>query len=393
MTATPEADDLFATLRGRLEKALVGFSPEVPERDWSAETTHRPDPVDFPVPELVLFALRNVLRFPHSGPEEKVRWAVHCLFTSVPVSLELRKFGFTICYPRDKAIDVARLCGQLRTAVKHVEQWLEPFAQAQVEAGAVTIENRHSRFDNRYRFFRERADESYRQATTALPHTASDIKDDLPTLDGFVDSWNHRTRHRTEGFYYSTAMIDAFFSRLEHQLVLLLAFRGVPLPAGALKAFLASSWDEKLKMPIDVDADKDAQKVYARLKRLKERIRNPFAHGGVENDGGSLFIHVSTIGALPANFTQIRHSVQFNLIPVEEDDHRFACDIFDSLDLMLSSGVLAAAQSFVEAGIDPSFNAESLATYAEVGAAPLEERELYFQAWHDNNDRHQNMDY
>jgi hypothetical protein len=393
MTGTPEPDDLFAPLRGRLEKALVGFSSEVPERDWSAETTHRPDAADFPVPELVLFALRNVLRFPWSGPEEKVRWAVHCLFTGVQVSLELRKFGFTICYPKDKAIDVPRLCGQLRTAVKHVEQWLEPFAQTQVEAGAVTIENRHSQFDNRYRFFREHADAAYGNAETPLPNAASVPNNGLSALDDIVDSWNHRARHRREGFYYSTAMIDAFFSRLEHQLVLLLAFRSAPLPSGALKAFLASSWDDKLKTLVDVDTDKDAQKVYARLKRLKERIRNPFAHGGVENDGGSLFIHLPTIGALPANFTQIRHSVQFNLIPVEEDDHRSACEIFDSLDLMLSSGVLAAAQSFVETGIDPSFNAESLATYAEVGAEPPEERELYFQAWHDNNDRHQNMDY
>ena len=76
-----------------------------------------------------------------------------------------------------------------------------------------------------------------------------------------------------------------------------------------------------------------------------------------------------------------------------EDDHRSACELFDSLDLTLSSSVLAAAQSFVEAGIDPSFDAQSLVTYAEVGAESPEERELYFKAWHDDNDRHQNMDY
>src|SRR5882762_2673647 len=130
----PTPDDLFAPLRRRLERALVGFSSQVPEGDWSAEATHRPDRIEFPVPELVLFALRDVLGFPWSGPEEKVRWSVHCLFTGVPVSFELRKFGFTICYPREATVDVARLCGQLRTAVKLVEQWLEPFAQAQIEA-------------------------------------------------------------------------------------------------------------------------------------------------------------------------------------------------------------------------------------------------------------------
>jgi hypothetical protein len=48
------------------------------------------------------------------------------------------------------------------------------------------------------------------------------------------------------------------------------------------------------------------QTLYSRLKRIKERVRNPFAHGGVENDGGSLLVHIPTIGAMPANFTQIR---------------------------------------------------------------------------------------
>lgn len=390
----PKPDDLFAPLRRRLEKELVGFSSQVPERTWSAETIHRPARAEFPVPELLLFALRDVLGFPWTGHEEKVRWSVHCLFTNVPVSLELRKFGFTICYPKDATIDVARLCGQLHVAVKLAEQWLQPFAQKQVEAGAVTIPNRYSEFDRRYCFFREHADAAYQQAATPpAGENAADGKEGLAAFDGLAKSWNHMMRNRTEGFYYSTAMIDAFFSRLEHQFVLLLAFRGSPLANGALKAFLAMSWDEKLKALIDVDADKDAQKVYARLKQLKERIRNPFAHGGVENDGGSLFIHIPFVGALPANFTQIRNSVQFNFIPVEEDDHRSACEAFDSLDVTLRSGPLAAAQSFVEASIDASFDAESLATYARIGAAAAEEREEYFDGWHYEHDRHANMDY
>jgi len=50
------------------------------------------------------------------------------------------------------------------------------------------------------------------------------------------------------------------------------------------------------------------------------------------------------------------------------------CEVFGSLDLMLRSGPLAAAQSFVEAGIDPSFDAKTLAIYAKIGAAPPEER-------------------
>lgn len=75
-----------------------------------------------------------------------------------------------------------------------------------------------------------------------------------------MNSWNHEMRHRHDGFYFSTAMIDAFFSRLEHQLVLLLAFRGQPLASGILKAFLSLPWDEKIKSLIDVEANNDLKK-------------------------------------------------------------------------------------------------------------------------------------
>jgi hypothetical protein len=85
--------------------------------------------------------------------------------------------------------------------------------------------------------------------------------------------------------------------------------------------------------------------------------------------------------------------VRFNFIPVEEDDHRSACADFDALDNALSSGALASAHSFVEAGIDPAFDEKSLAKYLEIGAASKEERDLWIDRWHYENDRHSNMDY
>ena len=148
----------------------------MPERNWSQEDAHRPDRAVFPVPDLVLFALRNVLGFPWSGHEEKVRWSVHCAFNGVPLSMELRKFGFTICHPKGATVDMARIYGQLQVAVKLTEDWLQPYAEAQVEAGAVTIENRHHEFDRRYRFFRQHADRAYRRAAVPRKKKTSEQK-------------------------------------------------------------------------------------------------------------------------------------------------------------------------------------------------------------------------
>jgi hypothetical protein len=152
------------------------------------------------------------------------------------------------------------------------------------------------------------------------------------------------------------------------------------------------AWDDKVKVLVDVD-DPSMQKLYSDLKRIKERVRNPFAHGGVENDGGSLFVHIPTVGAMPANFTKIRDSVRFNFIPVDNDDHGSACTVFDAFDQAFREGPLRGAQDLVENGIDPSFAAEQLLTYKEIAEGSVELREIRCQSWHHENDRHANMDY
>jgi hypothetical protein len=395
-TAAAAALDPFAVLRPRLVKALVGFSRELPE-DWcwqELDYRERPQPTAFPVPDLVLFALRNVLGCSWSGPGEKVRWSVYGTFTGVPVSFEMRKFGFTICAAKGAKIDTRRLCGQLQVAVKQVEDWLAPLAKSQAEKGNVTVANRYDEFDSRYRFFRGLADQSYHRADRKpRRRLKKNVKDEVPAIFGDIAAdVSHMMRAKTEGFYYSVAMVDAFFSRLEHTLVLLRAFCGNPLRDGELAALLGMAWNDKLKALVDAD-EPGMQKLYSDLKRIKERVRNPFAHGGVENDGGSLFVHIPTIGAMPANFTQIRDSVRFNFIPVDADDHSSACAVFDAFEQAIRRGALNSAYSLVERGINPSFAARQLAIYKEVTEGSAEERDEWCRHWHYVNDRHDNIDY
>jgi hypothetical protein len=393
---TDPTPDPFAVLRPRLVKALVGFSRELPQdwREQNLESRGRPAPAEFPVPDLVLFALRNVLGFRWSGPGEKVRWSVYGTFTGVPVSFEMRKFGFTICAAKGPGIELKRLCGQLQVAVKHVEDWLAPLAKEQAAKGNVTVANRYSEFDSRYRFFRGLADRSYRRTDKKPRRTVTPKTKDEPSaiFGDLAADWNQMMRANTQGFYYSTAMVDAFFSRLEHILVLLRAFCGAPLQDDELTALLSMAWDDKLKALVNV-AEPGLQKLYSDLKRIKERVRNPFAHGGVENDGGSLFVHIPTVGAMPANLTQIRNSVRFNLFPVGKDDHGSTCAVFDAFDRAMREGPLNGAYSLIDNGIDPSFAAKQLATYKELAEGPAEEREQWCWHWHYENDRHANMDY
>lgn len=230
--ATPEDDfaKSLAALRRKLKPKLVGWEPGNPSlAEQRATEAERPDAYDLPVPALI-HLLGTLLGYPTAGPAKKVRWSFYAQIQGEQVILEERKFGFTVCRQPGSAVAISRIVGQLKTALKVVETWLAPHAKAQIDAGHATIANKFSEFDRRYRYFRQAADDAF---TQALAPPAGDGGKDLRDAVAHI---NAGTRRRHEGFFNSTAMVDAYFSRLEHWLTLLLAFRGAPSPPRAWSA-------------------------------------------------------------------------------------------------------------------------------------------------------------
>lgn len=358
------------------------------------DPSYRPSAIDFPVPELILLALR-LLGFSWSGPEEKCRWTVYFTFLGKPASVSLRKFGFSITHdPSLNAADLSRLEGQLQKAAQAVEGLIEPLAKQEIEAGNFVIANRYAEFDTRYRFFRGQAQAAYKRARRkpSKPGASKANRKSLDSLSSMLTSDLNRVRkHQVAGFFNATAMIDAFFSRLEHQTILLIGF----LPSDSAEsafARMSKKWDAKLKAVLDVEGDKTLKQLYSDLRSLKERIRNPFAHGGVENDMGWMQIHIQGIGNVPANFSAVKHSVRFTSLPVDQALFQSICELFDKFDQYMSVGPIKRAHRLIDAGVDPACDPASRLNYAK---AIKSERALvaFIDRWGYEWDRHANMDY
>jgi hypothetical protein len=288
-----------------------------------------------------------------------------------------------------------RVIGQLKSGLKEVEKFLEPFAKHQVANGDVMIVNRFSEFEDRYRFFRNLADKAYKEAKRPLPKkkqvgSADNIKGFMSDM---VARMNHSRRANHEGFYFSAAMVDAYFSGLEHRLVLLRAFTGTVFSIGAVIDLLAARWDEKLKLILPAGKTKDMDRILGKMRDIKERVRNPFAHGGNENDGGSLFFHLPRVGAIPANFSGFGKSVRFTVVPIEHHGHAEICGIFDELDTLLGKGELARPHRLMKASVDPSFDEIAIKEYSEAISGTDEDLERYIDFWSHEWERHTNMDY
>jgi hypothetical protein len=380
-------------LRRRLRQKLAGYAREGAEGidPWALRRLGGGVADDLPIPALILFALNRVLGYPHVEAGDKVRWAIGCMVAGQPVVFRDRKFGFEILVAPESTLEWNRIVRPLKGALRVLEdEYLGPMASRQIGLGNVTIQNRFGEFQSRYRYFREAADEAFQQAIIQPAEPGSFLVD---SMSGMADIWNASTRAKRKGFFLSTAMVDAYFSFLEHRLILLRAFTGVPLGTGEFEQLVKSNWDGKLASVIKLTSTATGQRLLAQLKRIKEKVRNPFAHGGMENDGGSVFVHVPGFGALPANFSKIKDSVRFKHLPIEVEDHAAMAEVFDGLDSLLESGSLAGPHQFIDGGVDAAFDREALGEYAASIKEGAEAINAHIDAWNQEWMRHANADY
>lgn len=390
MAENQEDGNEVEQLKAKLSRTLGGFSKEVP-KDKYATNTHKLDRNDFPVPELILFTLRNLLDWTWTGPEEKVRWSVYGSVEGELVAFEHTKFGLKLTRSHSTELKNSRVVRQLAAAIKVVEKVLRPHAKHLIELGEFTMVNRYSEFMDRYQFFREKAEIDFKAADNPPEiENGSGMEGVLATLKGI---FNHKHEHGTSGFYNSIAMIDCYFSGLEHRLVLMRAFSGEPLGTGGFRGFMDMSWEQKIGLFIDITKDKGNRDLLARLKGIKDRIRNPFAHGGFENDKGAIFVHFPSLGGIPANFTDFGKSSRFSLMPVESDNFSEICSAFDQLDNALSSNILIGIHRIIEAGVDPSFDESSLKRYSRATNGDEDDVEALIDRWGYEFEMHANMDY
>jgi hypothetical protein len=146
-------------------------------------------------------------------------------------------------------------------------------------------------------------------------------------------------------------------------------------------------------MVAPVPGSRKLELLLGRLREIKERVRNPFSHGGVENDGGSMFFHLPTVGQIPVNFSNFGNSVRFSFLPIEEEGHSDYCKVFDELDDFLSSEDLERPHALMDAGVDPSFDTETLKRYAEAISGTDEDLKAFLDEWGQMWTMHANMDY
>jgi len=336
----------------------------------------------FPPPYMVFLPLVLGRGFQYLfRPFEKTLWSIQLRFKGIPMRLEQGKFGLSLYSPRADEVKlvIQELMTVLSRAARYSDQALAPMVDDLVRTGKITIRNSFPSLDDRYCFFRRRAARAYASPPPAKKVIARDSSGKPSAW-----SWDLHKPER-EGYYFGSATLDAYFSRLEHLLVLTFPFAGLDLGRHNLIVFMGSSWREKFKTVVNLPSSPEAKQLYDSLRKIKERFRNPVSHGEFEKGTSSLLIHVPVVGAIPARLSRVREGIHSSLYPISSASFEEVVNLFDRLDKYLATGPLKYGYRYAESGLSVAYDGQSLEEYklamsSDGKFADLLDRQGYFQA-------------
>ncbi|CAH2465087.1 hypothetical protein [Bacillus mycoides] len=305
--------------------------------------------IKFPERYMVFFMLVHLKGFEYEyQPMEKVLWEVPFKYQGINFYFTVRKFGFRLISETDDESIVKSLIQKINGASKIVDNLMSSVLKENVNKGDITFSNESSLLRDRYLYFKEKAYNLYNQNEREVETT---------NKHRYTNVFAKRQRNK-EAFFYTQAMLDAYFSFQEHLMVLLLPFSDFDKNSESISIFIADTWTSKFKKVFKPSRRPEVMKYFDKLQSIKEKHRNKFAHGGFEKKDGSLSVKVDGIGYIPVSMTQQNH---FSLINKNEETFMEICQIIEQFETYLcTDNEWARAMKIIKSGMNIYFDDESL---------------------------------
>jgi hypothetical protein len=299
---------------------------------------------NLPQADMVFLTLVNIFGNSYSGKFEKVAWSVAFCYKAIPFIFSLQKFGLRLYHHKSASPSFEFSKEMLRALCKAIDivgKLMEPFVLEQIAAGNVTLANSFPMLNNMYQYFRQQAEKNFKFKSRSLPLAF---------------------QRETVACFNTNAMIDAYFSRFEHLLVILLIFVNYDREKRNLKKVISDFWSEKFKMIFNLKNDIRANSLYDRLIQIREQIRNPIAHGNFQKDGKSLYFHFFPMGAISCRLSSSEASQNF-LFTADRSIYNRACALFDEVDRFLEEGVTKYGFLYAKSGLNVAYDEKSIDIY------------------------------
>lgn len=154
-----------------------------------------------------------------------------------------------------------------------------------------------------------------------------------------------------------TAMTTAWFSWLEHVLVLSLPFTNWDPSVITEQQAIALKWTDKWKTIIGLD-DAASKRTFDLLKQTAEKHRNRDAHGGFGKGDAGLLVHTN-VGVIPARLSAGLDHIISGALPDKVDGIAEVTAALDEAEKFLRSGPLRHALAWIDDGLDVAFDPDT----------------------------------
>ncbi len=355
-------------LKKRLDLKLKDFTPDLNANvHWSDVTEGNPvelKPESVPSPYIVFIIFPILKEYPHIRRCEKIAWEIPLQYKGTSFMLAHRKFGFqirSINGTPEQAQLAQKAIYRIGKAISTAEEMLQPIIRSQVNCGAITLANDYHHLRRRCEYFREQAKEHLQEV-----NEPEDSEDSCITIQEKLNAdsarYNRDVERKQRAGYYAFGMIDSYFSLLEHVLVLVKPFVHLNGTESNLADFIGSNWGDKFNAIFDIGSNQRAKQIYDSLIAIKEAYRNPSAHGNFQKAGGSLHVHIPSVGAIPMQMSKSKNDLRFSFTKGQE----FAevCAKLDEVDLFLDENETSFGMIFVKSGAEVAFDKSSKRRYA-----------------------------
>lgn len=354
-------------VRDRVARCLRGFSSPFDERTPSGESAFQVsvpwgDPLD---PWAIRFFVVDIIGGRDVGRAEKQVWAAPLEMDGVRIWFAHTKFGVSATVygaeseeaAAELVADCMKRMGKATPVVSR--ELIDPLIDEAVAQGAFTVPNKFEYFLGMYSHLRSLSERTAARAEVTKPVTE--------TFPGGSSTWYAAADLARNAGFEAVGALFAFFSLLEHLLVIGLAFREYDPEVEPFGEFLRLNWSEKFKRVVGLDRQDD-KAIYDTLRLLADENRNPAAHGGVDHNVTNVRVHLAGYGAVPTDVTASSTRPEYTFKPQLPPsvhpfaDHHFfggSSDGWEAVDRVLAwmrSGPLSDAYAYGESHLPVWFD-------------------------------------
>lgn len=341
---------------------------------------------EMPFPELLHYAYCNILGFEALGPEEKVRWHIGAKIDDIFFVIAYTKFGLKLNIQKPCSKEhVDRIIVAQYKIAKITRKYLASQQESMAARGRFTLRNDYWRFFDQYEYFRKRAEESFSsQDEKPVPFKWNEKGEPI--------AWQGTIGYPLrKGGYYVDAMLNAFFSWLEHSIVLLYPF-SKSYSCCLASIFIKKNWREQWLEIFENKNGSPEKRAFDLLLDVREKSRNPGSHGGFRRNGQSFFFHIDGISPQPLLAEGYDLSSDAFFTRTTPKMFKEICAQLDEAVGLLERTALSAGVKYIKTGLDVAYDSESAKEYklAAFSAASMDE---YIADQTRLYDLHMNMDY